>query len=325
MTIFGWDASDYDWSSVRGPMDLRAARAAGLDFFTHKSTEGADVAHVRYGAALTRARDAGIPVLGSYHVVRTGDLAAELAWHLKVLDRDTPWWRSWPDWLCQIDLEKWSYDPVVASLGTDFARMLSAASGRTSVIYASRGQYGNTLGGLEPLWNANYPSSTSDTFRALYARVGGDGGPGWASYSNRTPVIWQYSSSAIIGLQHTCDANAFRGTLDQLKALLRGPNTKEGFPMALSDEQQNDLWIWAAGDHDPGTPASGRTDDRFHFPPMLASLKADVKAIKADVEAIKTDVEASKPIAIDASTLNEAVSAAVKAALTELKGSITFS
>ena len=32
MTVFGWDASDYDWG--RGPMNLAAARTDGIDFFT---------------------------------------------------------------------------------------------------------------------------------------------------------------------------------------------------------------------------------------------------------------------------------------------------
>lgn len=335
MTIFGWDASDYDWSPARGPMDLGAARAAGLDFFTHKSTEGTSVAHARYGEALTRARDAGVPVLGSYHVVRTGNLAAELAWHLSVLDARTPWWRSWPDWLCQIDLEKWSYDPVVASLGTDFAQMLGVASGRTPVVYASRGQYGNTLGGSAPLWNANYPSGASDTFRALYARVGGDGGAGWSFYSGRTPVIWQYSASAIIGSQHTCDANAYRGTLDQLKALLRGSHVAPTSTPLLGDdmilirptgqprtgaqtqaEADSTVWLWSGG------TAVGLVKAQFD---VLKSGMAylDGTMAWADFQSLKS---ALKPqLDVPAVTVdNTALTAAVSQAVSAVKGTISF-
>jgi hypothetical protein len=64
MTIFGWDASDFDWD--RGPMDLGAARAAGIDFFTHKATEGTEIRHRHYGETLERARAAGVPFLGAY-------------------------------------------------------------------------------------------------------------------------------------------------------------------------------------------------------------------------------------------------------------------
>lgn len=218
MPVFGWDASDFDWS--RGSMDVGAAARDGIQFFTHKATEGTSLRHAHYGAALTRARDAGIPVLGAYHVVRSlGSLADQVKAYTAYLDEATPWWRSWPHWICQVDLELWPYDKVAGATGTAFADMLAQATGKTVVIYASKGQYGNSLGGSRPLWNAAYPSSTAGHYRELYP---GDSGTGWQSYSGRVPIFWQYTSSATIGGQHGCDANAFRGTLDQLLTLTGG-------------------------------------------------------------------------------------------------------
>lgn len=56
----------------------------------------------------------------------------------------------------------------------------------------------------------------------------------------------------------------------------------EGALMAgLTDQQQQDLWEWVALLVDPGTPASGRPGDRFHFPPTLMQIKSTVDALAA--------------------------------------------
>jgi GH25 family lysozyme M1 (1,4-beta-N-acetylmuramidase) len=222
MTIFGWDASDFDWG--RGPMDVAAAAAAGISWFTHKATERTDITHAHYGEAMRRARDAGIPILGAYHVVRSPrNAAAEVDFCLNYVTAQTPWWRDHPGWFWQVDLETWPYDPVPAGEGEDFADVIEARTGRRAVIYASKGQYGDQLAGTShELWNANYGTDAAGDFRTVYAGRGGDAGAGWVRYSGRMPIFWQYSSRATIGRQPTCDANAYRGSLDQLRALITG-------------------------------------------------------------------------------------------------------
>jgi len=125
MTEFLWDASDFDWS--RGPMDLAAAKADGIVGFTHKATEGVSVKHVHTGEALARARDAGLEFIGAYHVVRSVDVAAQVRYFLAYLDAVAPWWRSFPGFFHQVDLELWSYYQVTAATGMEFARQLVAA------------------------------------------------------------------------------------------------------------------------------------------------------------------------------------------------------
>lgn len=215
MTIFGWDASDFDWS--RGPMDLMAARVAGVDFFTHKATEGTGVRHVHYGEALNRAHQAGIPFLGAYHVVRTASVASQVAYLLAYVDQATPWWRQHPGWFFQCDLEHWSYDAVGPSRGVAFCEELEQQTGRRVLLYAPRWAYGDTIGGTAPLWASSYVTG-SGGFRDLYP---GDASSRWAPYSGRTPVVLQYTSSATIGRQSTCDANAFRGTVQDFAKLIR--------------------------------------------------------------------------------------------------------
>jgi GH25 family lysozyme M1 (1,4-beta-N-acetylmuramidase) len=244
MTIFGWDASDYD--SQRGNMDLAAARRDGIDFFTHKATEATSVKHVHYGEMMRRARDAGIPFLGAYHVVRSPrNASAEVDYCLAYVNAQTPWWKDFPGWFWQIDLERWPYDSVPAAEGEEFADIIESRTGRKAVIYASKGQYGDSLSGTShPLWNANYGSNASKGYRQLYTDRGGDGGPGWASYSGVTPRIWQYGSNAIIGSQHTCDANAFKGSVSDFAAMIgnRGGYLVGGFdvlsPCKFGDKGQ---------------------------------------------------------------------------------------
>lgn len=284
MTVFGWDASDFDWS--RGPMNLAAAHSDGIAWFTHKATEGATIRHIHYGAALTRARDAGIPVLGAYHVVRSaGALSAQVKAFLAYLDEATPWWRAHPNFFLQVDLELWSYDAVAASTGTAFAEQLAAATGHAVIIYASKGQYGNALGGSRPLWNANYPSSRSGGYASLYAAAGGDHGPGWASYSGRVPVFWQYTSSATIGTQPGCDANAFRGSLDELLTLTSGGSVH------TIDDVYNAVVSIANG----GQPPTGHSAVPDWVKTMqtaagqTATVAASVQALQADVAELKAE------------------------------------
>lgn len=283
MTVFGWDASDFDWS--RGPMNLAAARADGISFFTHKATEGTSVRHIHYGAALTRARDAGIPVLGAYHVVRSlGALSTQVAWFLRYLDEATPWWRAHPNFFLQVDLERWSYDQVAPLTGTALADQLAAATGKTVVIYASKGQYGASLGGSRPLWNANYPTGRAGGYAALYAAAGGDTGPGWQSYSNRTPVIWQYADSAVIGGEPGCDANAFRGTLGQLLTLTSGDDVSAHTDAVVA--------AWAVGiktaaDGTTVAPVDWRIRDEAWQAQVTAALAADATRDAAVLAAIQ--------------------------------------
>lgn len=314
-TLYGWDASDFDWP--RGSMDLAAARAAGISFFTHKATEGTSVRHVHYGEALRRARAAAMPFTGAYHVVRSGPTSADqVSYLLAYADEATPWWRDYPGWFWQVDLEKWPYDAVPAWKGEEFADILAARTGRAVLMYASKGQYGDSLAGTcHPLWNANYGSNASGTFQALYAARGGDTGAGWASYSGRTPVIWQYGSQAIIGTQHTCDANAFRGTIADFARLIGMEddvnltdhigNTQTPQVTAGRDVEQilSDVWnnIHGIGRGEitpsdprypaPGTPARAALE----LPAAVGQLKAKVEALAAgqvDPDALKAAVKA---------------------------------
>lgn len=231
MTTFLRDCSHYD-------LDTSLAGFAGC---THKLTEGRAYVDPAYAGRLPGMRAMG-RVLGSYHVLHTTDPAGQLDFWIRQQDALTPWWRDWPHWIMQVDAEKWPGDPVTLANGMQYAGPLHLARNlhpamavevltrRISttvafagmlkgaglpgckIVYASRGQYGDSLTGIPlDLWNAAYRSSTYP----------GDGAADWAPYSGRTPVLWQYTSTPY-------DKNAFRGSVADLLAYIEGGGMATG-------------------------------------------------------------------------------------------------
>jgi hypothetical protein len=218
MTLYFWDASDFDW--VRGPMNLAAAKADGITGFSYKFTEATWIKHEHSGEAVARARDAGMEFIGGYHVVRSTSPAEQVDYFLSYLDAAAPWWRDFPGFFLQVDLEIWPYDRVTAATGAEFTRLLQAAQPKAVLLYASRGQYGDQLTGVDaPLWNANYGANPIVHYPDAYP---GDGSVRWVSYSGQAPAFLQYGSQLRIGTQPGCDCSAYRGTLDQLRELITG-------------------------------------------------------------------------------------------------------
>jgi hypothetical protein len=110
------------------------------------------------------------------------------------------------------------------------------------------------------------------------------------------PAIWQYSSSATVGGQSTCDVNAFRGTLGQLRQLL-APGWTEGFDdVSVEDvvtgNTQYDAVTGAAGAHRNATGVAvwdnqdipnAKRNARTPAYTLLNDLYTDVLLIKQTV------------------------------------------
>lgn len=227
MTTFGQDASHYD-----APPTARD----GIDFYAHKLTDGDHFyLDVEYGAAVTAARDLGVPILGAYHVLHgRRSLANQADWLIAQADATTPWWRGWPYWVWQIDAEPFPYltAPTIDEVNT-FADLVCARSdcpASAVLAYTPAWHYGQALTGLRyRYWHSSYVSGTGP-YQTLYP---GDRSIRWAAPVD--PLILQYTSGAVIAGQTTCDANAYRGTLNQLMTVLNG-----GI-MGLTDTEANEI------------------------------------------------------------------------------------
>lgn len=207
------------------PIDL-----SGFAGTTHKITEGTGFVDRFYAGRVSGWRAPG-RILGSYHVLHTGNLDQQLSFWIRQMDALTPWWRDWPLWINQIDAERWPDDPVSGPLHFARARgLISAAQAEDilarrmsttvafasmlvdaglpglAITYASRGQYGNSLTGIRtPLWNAAYRGT----------QYPGDGHADWNPYSGKTPALLQYTSTPF-------DKNAFRGSVADLQNFVTG-------------------------------------------------------------------------------------------------------
>lgn len=86
-----------------------------------------------------------------------------------------------------------------------------------------------------------------------------------------------------------CDTYAHAADYDPVARAL---GIDGGFLMALTDQQQQDLWEWMALVVDPSTPPTGRPGDRFHFPPVLMTAARMVPELQAQVTALTAAVQA---------------------------------
>jgi hypothetical protein len=212
VTIFGSDISHYDGS------DTRAMFAEGIVFQTHKAGGDKNDAELASWWGYVRGYRDRV-MLGAYWVLYPGSPASRAEQFLARLDSQCPGWRDGP-FILQADCERWNGDPTtvpsVAEVNAFCDRLVDRAPRLRPIGYLPDWVYGDLSGFRYPLWSSKYVAG-SGSFKSLYP---GDNSAKWAAYGGKSPSVLQYSSSATIGGQTTCDANAYRGTLAELTQLL---------------------------------------------------------------------------------------------------------
>jgi hypothetical protein len=260
VTIFGWDASHFD----AVPSGSRVV-SEGFTFMTHKAGGDANDAELGpWWSAMKSYRDKIL--LGAYWVLYPGSPTARADAFCDRLDAVCPGWGDAP-FILQADCEEWSSNPATvpskAEIKAFCDRLRVRAPRLMPIVYAPKWVYGDSLSGLGyPLWASSYVSG-SGAASALYP---GDGSSKWGAYSGQTPKILQFTSSATIAGQTTCDANAFRGTLAQLTALV-APGWAEEMAVQLNDDDK--AWMVA----NLGPAATWKADNIIPAP--AGSLNSD--------------------------------------------------
>jgi hypothetical protein len=214
MTIFGWDLSHYDAPGIGD------AVAEGFTFFTHKAGGDANDAEIGTWWSGVKGLSTTKALLGAYWVLYPGSAASRADQFLARLDATCSGWRNRP-FILQVDCEEWSGDastvPTKSDIKTFCDRLVAKMPKLKPIVYAPEWVYGDKLSGLGyPLWASSYVSGSGAASK-LYP---GDSSSKWHAYSGQTPAILQFTSSATIAGQTTCDANAYRGSLAQLTALV---------------------------------------------------------------------------------------------------------
>jgi hypothetical protein len=283
MTIFGWDQSHFDGPGIGG------AVAEGISFITHKAGGDRDDPELGAWWSGVRGLDPAKVLLGAYWVLLPGSPTARADAFISRLDGQCPGWRLRP-FILQLDCEKWNGDqgtvPGKADIQTFCARLRGHAPKLRPIVYAPSWVYGDSLTGLGyPLWASRYVTGTGG-FKSLYP---GDNSSKWNSYSGQVPAILQYTSSATIGGQTTCDANAYRGTLAQLQALV-APGWEADMPLTNADA---DVILQRDAIQNPSQRADAATNPTTTVSWALADTWAQVYGLRDQVAALGKSLTAA--------------------------------
>jgi hypothetical protein len=219
--IYGVDVSAYQPN-----FDFAACRREGYDFAIIKATEGTGWKSAYYRAQVERARAAGL-LVAAYHYVRGSDVAGQVNNIKSMVSTDMP---------VILDVEDGA--PPIGVI-RQLNAAVNAAGYRTPLIYIPRWYWSGVMGspslaGLPPNWHSRYPDNAvrrkeSFTLGAEY----------WPTFGGLPTVIAQFTSSLAVANYPTgrIDGNAYRGTREQLAALLGGQEENDvGHVDSISDE-----------------------------------------------------------------------------------------
>jgi GH25 family lysozyme M1 (1,4-beta-N-acetylmuramidase) len=218
----------------------------GFDFIICKLSQGkSSASYVGSVPWLQQAKKLGMVALG-YHYLTTDDPCAQAQTFAKALMV-----AGVPGCL---DVEQGSGDIQNVKAFLNECQRLGA---KVPLLYLPQWywkQIGSpSLDGLPKLWSSRYPDNTVGYASQNYQRVPANF---WDGYGGNSVAVLQFTSAARVA-GHTTDANAFRGTLSELSALVgnTAPNppapavnpvqptntSRDGFLMALTDDEQKEL------------------------------------------------------------------------------------
>jgi hypothetical protein len=238
VTIFGSDVSHFD------APDTRSMFADGIVFQTHKAGGDKDDPELGQWWGYVKGYRTNV-LLGAYWVLYPGNPAGRADKFIARLDTQCPGWRDGP-FILQADCEKWNGDsstvPSVSDINAFCDRLVAKLPKLRPIGYLPDWVYGDISAFKYPLWSSKYVTGPGH-YKALYP---GDSSAKWAGYGGKSPSILQYSSSATIGNQTTCDANAFRGTLAEL-ITLAAPGWQKENVVAIDDADTDKIAdkVWA--------------------------------------------------------------------------------
>lgn len=233
MTVYGPDISSY-----QAGMDL--SHLADASFVIAKASEGTYYTDGSYQGWRRQAASLKKPFVW-YHFLSSESAAAQVA-HTKACVGDL----TLPGML---DVEPAGASKPTLAQVLAYADEAKAAGLRLRLVYLPHWYWQElgspSLAGLASrglaLISSSYPGGTGSAPR-LYP---GDKAAGWNPYGGVTPALYQYTNQATDG-GRPLDYNAFRGTVEQLLAVL---NPTPGEDVALDNTDAKTLWSYTNGDH----------------------------------------------------------------------------
>lgn len=283
MTLYGVDISNFQ----RG-LDVSQLAAEGFSWIEAKVSEGDYYTDPTWPGFRDAAKTAAIAIIGYHYAVASCPPGAQVATFLRNGGGDR----------VMIDFEDNS------GTLTDYWALVNAfnTAGVTVALSYIPQWYWSRIGSpdlsrVPGLVSSSYPGGTGYASQ-IYTNGWGDTGQGWSSYGGASPVIWQFTDAAQAAGYHL-DADAFRGTMPELVALLTG---EQGALMALTDDQQTDMyakvqaiWTQLLGPQGSGWPQLGTNPAGQTLTPVdaVATLETQLAALATQVEAIATKLGAA--------------------------------
>lgn len=228
-----------DVSNHQPGFDFARAAREGFTWATHKVTEGAGYRDPIWPRAREQMREHFHGLFGGYVFCRRASHpeaeADTLLAHLG--DASIP---------IQLDYEDTTgggtLDDMVARIAAIEARGMRVFS-----VYLPRWFWRDRMGSptlpadLPALWNSDYGTNRAGYASAIYP---GDHDLGWSPFGGRPVELLQFSERGVVAGTQPVDVNAYRGSLDQLRALFGGASTESGgdFMPALTPDEQRQLY-----------------------------------------------------------------------------------
>lgn len=237
MTIWYPDVSNHE-----GAMALEPATVA----VCAKASEGTGYTDPFYGHYKAEASRVGAVFFG-YHFLHAGNGAAQAEHCFAV---------TGPGVSVMIDHEPTTGSNPSVQDAVDFAVRYRQLGGLCTLDYLPRWYWGNPVG--SPSGGMGAPSlaplaAAGLSLIASSYTTYSDTGPGWAGYGGVDPVIWQYTDALAYSGQ-SVDFNAYRGTVDDLRALLGYTTEDDMTPDQANTLAQISNAIFAGGTDTGDTP-----------------------------------------------------------------------
>lgn len=198
---------------------------------------------------------------------------------------------------CGDDSIPWMIDHEDASGDIAFYRAVVAAFERRGLRvilgYVPKWYYDAIGGGAltpgPPIVNSRYSLANGDPAH-IYSAANGDAGNGWLNYGGQQTVLWQFTNKArMAGMEIDC--SAFRGSREQLMALIQGDDGE--MPNA------NEIWSAQVWHHYPDTAEGRALAEMFGNQPgdlveehtageWLTAMAVRTSSISRELEEIKT-------------------------------------
>ena len=240
-SLFGIDVSEH-----QNGMSLKTAKEQGIDFAILRLCDGT-YRDKTFRSHLDDAERAGL-LVSTYWYLRAPSEGTTIAQQVDVIDQQMGGRRDLSVW---IDVESVDVQHRKLLSGSDVwaAKRELESRGYTVAGIYSGAWYWEQMPGGEPsmeglgaLWVSHYGKRNAyGPYRDIYTAEGASDHVGWGyPLGDKLPDILQLGSNGAVAGRYV-DVNAFRGTREELAAILNGNTTRKEPFMSLTADEQREL------------------------------------------------------------------------------------